>query len=64
MAKPVQVEIYGSMATGLAIDSSDLDIIVYGFIDPNSPRHQNLTRESLIDELQMVHSALGDVVSV
>jgi DNA polymerase sigma len=29
----VKVEIYGSMATGLAIDSSDLDILVSDFID-------------------------------
>ena len=29
----VKVEIYGSMATGLAIDSSDLDILVHDFIN-------------------------------
>ena len=34
----VKVEKYGSMATGLAIDSSDLDILVHDFIDQNSPR--------------------------
>lgn len=34
----LKVEIYGSMATGLAIDSSDLDILVHGFIHPESPR--------------------------
>lgn len=63
-AKPAKVEIYGSMATGLAIDSSDLDIIVYGFIDPNSPRYQNMTRDQLVEELQMIHAALNDVQSV
>lgn len=52
------------MATGLAIDSSDLDIIVHGFIDPNAPRSQNLNREQLIEELQMLHSALEDVNSI
>lgn len=34
----VKVEIYGSMATGLAIDSSDLDILVHDFINQDSPR--------------------------
>jgi len=34
----VKVEIYGSMATGLAIDSSDLDILVHDFVNSNSPR--------------------------
>lgn len=63
-ARPVKVEIYGSMATGLAIDSSDLDIIVYGFIDPHSPRYQNMTREQLVEELQMIHIALNEVQSV
>ena len=38
-SNPVKIEIYGSMATGLAIDSSDLDILVHGFIDMNSPRY-------------------------
>ena len=28
----VKVDIYGSMATGLAIDSSDLDILVRDYI--------------------------------
>jgi len=34
----VRIEIYGSMATGLAIDSSDLDMLVSNFIHPSSPR--------------------------
>ena len=63
-SSPVKVEIYGSMATGLAIDSSDLDIIVHDFIDPNSPRYQSMTRDELVDELQMLHSALNDVFSM
>jgi DNA polymerase sigma len=40
----VKVEVYGSMATGLAIDSSDLDILVSDFIDQSSPRFNGLTR--------------------
>lgn len=33
MENYVKVEVYGSMATGLAIDSSDLDILVHDFVD-------------------------------
>lgn len=40
----VKVEVYGSMATGLAIDSSDLDILISDFIDQNSPRFNGLSR--------------------
>ena len=40
----VKVEIYGSMATGLAIDSSDLDILISDFIDQKSPRFNGLSR--------------------
>ena len=35
---------YGSMATGLAIDSSDLDILVHDFVDHNSPRYIQMNR--------------------
>ena len=39
------------MATGLAIDSSDLDILVHDFIDQNSPRFHYLSRNELIEEM-------------
>jgi len=51
----VKVEIYGSMATGLAIDSSDLDILVHDFINQDSPRFQHLSRMELIEEMQELH---------
>ena len=38
------MEIYGSMETGLAIDSSDLDILVHDFVDFNSPRFHKMSR--------------------
>ena len=60
----VKVEIYGSMATGLAIDSSDLDILVHDFIDQNSPRFHQMSRQELIDEMQMIHEALNEVYGV
>jgi DNA polymerase sigma len=41
----VKVEIYGSMATGLAIDSSDLDILVHDFVNSNSPRFGQMSRQ-------------------
>lgn len=47
----IKVEVYGSMATGLAIDSSDLDILVSDFIDQNSPRFKGLSRQELIEEM-------------
>ena len=47
----VKVEIYGSMATGLAIDSSDLDILVHDFIDKDSPRFHQMSRPELIEEM-------------
>jgi len=39
---------YGSMATGLAIDSSDLDILVHDFIHKTSPRFHFMSRNELI----------------
>ena len=48
---PVKVEIYGSMATGLAIDSSDLDILVHDFVNETSPRFHQMSRQELIEEL-------------
>lgn len=44
VADQVKIEIYGSMATGLAIDSSDLDILVHDFVDSGSPRFHNMSR--------------------
>jgi predicted nucleotidyltransferase len=60
----VKIEIYGSMATGLAIDSSDLDILVRDFIDQNSPRFNGLTRLELIEEMQMIHQELNDIYAL
>ena len=60
----VKVEIYGSMATGLAIDSSDLDILVHDFVDSNSPRFHQMSRQELIEEMQMIHRALGSVFAL
>jgi DNA polymerase sigma len=60
----VKVEVYGSMATGLAIDSSDLDILVSDFIDQSSPRFKGLTRQELIEEMQMIHQALNDIYAL
>ena len=60
----VKVEKYGSMATGLAIDSSDLDILVHDFIDQNSPRFRQLSREQLIDEMKILHTELSDLFSI
>lgn len=33
----IRVEIYGSMATGLAIDSSDMDVLVQGVFKNETP---------------------------
>jgi predicted nucleotidyltransferase len=60
----IKVEVYGSMATGLAIDSSDLDILVSDFIDQTSPRFKGLTRQELIGEMQMIHQALNDIFAL
>jgi predicted nucleotidyltransferase len=57
----VKVEVYGSMATGLAIDSSDLDILVHDFVDQNSPRFHQMSRQQLIEEMQVLHHELQDV---
>jgi DNA polymerase sigma len=60
----VKVEVYGSMATGLAIDSSDLDILISDFIDQSSPRFNGLTRQELIVEMQMIHQELNDIYAL
>ena len=52
---------YGSMATGLAIDSSDLDLLVHDYVDANSPRLHQMTRIELIEEMKMLHKALNEV---
>ena len=52
---------YGSMATGLAIDSSDLDLLVHDYVDANSPRLHQMTRIELIEEMKMLHKALDEV---
>ena len=52
---------FGSMATGLAIDSSDLDILVMNFIHPSSPRYHQLSRQDMIEELQLLYQAVGAV---
>lgn len=57
----VKVEIYGSMATGLAIDSSDLDILVHDFVDQSSPRFHQMSRQELIEEMQVLHLNLNKV---
>ena len=59
-----KIEIFGSMATGLAIDSSDLDIIVSDFIGKNSPRFQQLCRQELILEMQDLHKELNDIFAL
>lgn len=64
LADQVKIEMYGSMATGLAIDSSDLDILVHDFIDSNSPRFQLMTRQQLIDEMQSLHEELMNVYAL
>ena len=55
---------YGSMATGLAIDSSDLDIIVHNFINKDSPRFNQLNRHELVQEMQMLHQALNSIFAL
>jgi DNA polymerase sigma len=60
----VKVEKYGSMATGLAIDSSDLDILVHDFIDQSSPRFRQLSREELIDEMKGLHAELSTLFAI
>ena len=62
--KGVKVEIYGSMATGLAIDSSDLDILVYDFVKKDSPRYHQMSRQDLIEEMQKLHAALNAIVGI
>lgn len=52
------------MATGLAIDSSDLDILVHDFIDSGSPRFHNMSRQELIEEMQLIHSQLGSLFAL
>lgn len=44
LAQQVKVEMYGSMATGLAIDCSDLDLLVHDFVDKNSPLYNSMSR--------------------
>ena len=61
LADKVKIEMYGSMATGLAIDSSDLDILVHDFVDHDSPRFQEMSRQELIDEMQTLHEELMNV---
>ena len=60
----VKVEVYGSMATGLAIDSSDLDILISDFIDQTSPRFNGLSRQELIEEMQLIHQELNDIYAL
>lgn len=60
----VKIDMYGSMATGLAIDSSDLDLLVHDFINADSPRFHQLSRQELIEELQMLHQALNSVFAL
>ena len=60
----VKVEVYGSMATGRAIDSSDLDILISDFIDQNSPRFNGLSRQELIEEMQLIHQELNDIYAL
>jgi len=52
------------MATGLAIDSSDLDILVSNFIGKNSPRFQQLCRQELIVEMQALHQELNSIFAL
>jgi hypothetical protein len=52
------------MATGLAIDSSDLDILVHDFINQDSPRFHQMNRQELIEEMQMLHQALNSVFAL
>jgi hypothetical protein len=52
------------MATGLAIDSSDLDILVHDFIDQSSPRFRQLSREELIDEMKGLHAELSTLFAI
>jgi DNA polymerase sigma len=60
----VKVEKYGSMATGLAIDSSDLDILVHDFIDQNSPRFRQLSKDQLIEEMKMLYNELNTLFAI
>ena len=54
-----KIQVYGSMATGLAIDSSDLDILVSNFIGKDSPRFHHLSRQDLIIEMQGLYQSLN-----
>jgi DNA polymerase sigma len=64
LAQQVKVEMYGSMATGLAIDCSDLDLLVHNFVPKDSPLYGSMTRLDTVNELQKLHAALGDVFGV
>ena len=61
LAQQVKVEMYGSMATGLAIDCSDLDLLVHDFVDKDSPLYNSMSRQDLIGEMQKLHKALDGV---
>mmetsp|Transcript_3333 Transcript_3333/g.3308 ORF Transcript_3333/g.3308 Transcript_3333/m.3308 type:complete len:218 (+) Transcript_3333:41-694(+) len=51
----IDVSIYGSMVTGLAIDSSDLDLLVSGVLS----NQETILRIHVIKEMQKLHYTLG-----
>lgn len=55
----IRVEIYGSMATGLAIDSSDMDILVSGVFKDETP-----DRDSLIRQMNKLHKQITNLKSL
>jgi len=48
---------YGSMKTGLAIDSSDMDVLVSGIFGKNGP----IDRPYLISQMNVLHKKLNSV---
>lgn len=51
------MQVFGSMATGLAIESSDMDLLVQGIFDKGS----FVTRDHLVTAMGRLNEALGSL---
>ena len=56
----VSVQMYGSMATGLAIDSSDMDLLVSGVFD-QSNGNGGVDRYNLVEQMKKLYVELNDL---
>ena len=53
----IEFLMYGSMATGLAIDSSDMDVLVSGAFSSTGP----IGRSMLVDQMKNLHKQLTSI---